>query len=241
MSDPIILRLNDPDAIKDNDVLNNLDNTKQLDPDKTTISSGSASMTENQLYDQLHLNYAKTLKSFIDDLLKYDLAVDGEVEVSGELDVNPSYLPDQNQPGNNDSGGTTDNKIVQNISQTIATFSDRPNVDLYDFNGNLISHKILGTNTDWQSDEEMSLNDINYYRVSEDEWVKASDVYVYVEDHTKVRTYKDSKAQLKNAHMDNTRTLDPSTDWKVDRYVMINGEKYYRVAVNEFVKASDID
>jgi len=37
------------------------------------------------------------------------------------------------------------------------------------------------------------------------------------------------------------RSLASRTDWLADSIVYINGVEYYRVATNEFVKASDVD
>ncbi|KRK63638.1 hypothetical protein FC72_GL001241 [Companilactobacillus tucceti DSM 20183] len=247
----ITLIINDPDSIKNNTVLQSLDNTRELDPDKTIITVSGQQIPETQMYIQLSLisrdpsmTPGKTIKNLVDDLIKYaggEVTLDGSqvVTMPQNMAIDVVYKPNTgnnttpNQP-NNTNGSSVD-RVVIPISQTSATFYDRPAVQLYDFDGNVISGKFLGTNTDWFNDEEMTLDGQKYYRVSTNEWVKDNDVYVYVEHISKVRTYKENKVQLKNAHLDNARVLEPSTDWKTDRYAMFNGQKYYRVSTNEFV------
>ncbi|WP_164508276.1 BspA family leucine-rich repeat surface protein [Companilactobacillus kedongensis] len=248
VSKPIVLNAGDPNAIKDSVGLKNLDTTKQLDPDKTALSiemtGGEMNYTEQQFFDRLNrvlptsIPISKNVKDLVDQFIKFSgLVSDGEVQISGTLTINVSYAP--NTGNNSSSSGNSDsepvNRIVQDIDQTSATFSDRPEVQLYDFDGNLIKNKLLGTNTDWHNDQEMTLNGQTYYRVSTDEWVKSDDVYVYVEHISKVRTYQGSEVQLKDAHVNNARKLAPATDWKTDRYAIFNGQKYYRVSTNEFI------
>lgn len=234
--DTISLTVNDPNAIKDNRTLQNLNNTKQLDPDKTMISLMGQDVSETRFYLMLELaSPAKTVKSLVGDIIKYLGREDDKQEVLTPLNIEiiVAYKPDTGNPSH--SGGTAINRVVQDINQTSATFSDRPAVHLYDYDGNIISDRLLGVNTDWKNDQEMVLNGQTYYRVSTDEWVKAYDVYVYVEHPSKIRTYKESNVQLKNAHLDNARILMPSTDWKTDRYAIFDGQTYYRVSTNEFV------
>ncbi|WP_125566922.1 BspA family leucine-rich repeat surface protein [Companilactobacillus insicii] len=248
--DEIVLQVNDPDAIKDNTILQSLNTVKELDPDKTTISIDSDDpVSETEAFGGS--NPSKNIKDLVLLLIK-SLGQDSDqtsqvITIPANININVSYKPntgndstDNNNNSSSHSGGTTSNRTVTNINQTIATFSDRPEAQLYDFDGNTIDGKYLDVNTDWFNDKQMTLNGQTYYRVATDEWVKADQVYVYVEHISKVRTYKENKVQLINAHLDNVRSLNPSTDWETDRYVMFNGEKYYRVATNEFVPADKV-
>lgn len=134
-----------------------------------------------------------------------------------------------------DKGGTT-----TEVKQTVSTTTK--DVRLYDKNGKLITNRALAENSAWFSDQKYTLDGVLYYRVANDEYVKASDVYVYTaEDHivdTKGRSIVylvDSKG-----HKVTDRALSPNTEWYTDRYTIINGQKYYRVATNEFVSAADV-
>ncbi|KRK63590.1 hypothetical protein FC72_GL001287 [Companilactobacillus tucceti DSM 20183] len=238
--DEIVLQISDPDAIKNNTVLQGLNTVKELDPDKTTISIDSGDpVSETEAFDGS--TPSKNIKDLVLLLIK-SLGQDSDqtnqtIIVPANVVIDVSYKANTD---NNNSGGTTTNRVITNINQTSATFYDRPAVQLYDFDGNAIQGKLLDTNTDWFNDQEMILNGQKYYRVSTNEWVKDNDVYVYVEHISKVRTYKENKVQLKNAHLDNARILDPSTDWKTDRYAMFNGQKYYRVSTNEFIPTDKV-
>ncbi|WP_125711539.1 BspA family leucine-rich repeat surface protein [Companilactobacillus kedongensis] len=243
VSNPIVLYVNE--VVKDNKGLQGLNSTKQLDPDKTMLHvqmSGDIDRdyTETQYFDRYQKKAPTNIKNLID--LFFDLngiLNNGEVLSGGNLSVDVAYVPNTNNNNGNSGNGTVD-RAVQDIDQTSATFSDRPAVQLYDFDGNVIANRKLGVNTDWYNDQEMTLNGQKYYRVSTDEWVKANDVYVYVASLSRVRTYQGGAVQMKNAHVNNARGLAPASDWKTDRYAIFNGQKYYRVSTNEFVPVNKV-
>ncbi|WP_125591094.1 SLAP domain-containing protein [Companilactobacillus jidongensis] len=149
-----------------------------------------------------------------------------------------------NGSGNSNGGGsstTEPDREIDNIDQTSATYNDKPKVQIYDSEGNNIEGSFLNPGVNRHNDEKMILNGTTYYRVSTDQWVKASDVYVYVSDNAYVRVYNNNYGEIVNAHGKTlSRALKSSTDWVSDRTVNINGAKYYRVATNEFVKASSV-
>ncbi|CAJ1180214.1 hypothetical protein CPR19088_GLDEOEPO_01405 [Companilactobacillus paralimentarius] len=134
-----------------------------------------------------------------------------------------------------DKGGTT-----SSVSQTVSTTTK--DVNLYDNKGKLITNKALGKDSGWFSDQEYTLDGILYYRVASDEYVKASDVYVYTAQNNIVRVKGKSIVYMVDSvgHKITDRALSPDTEWYSDRYTMINGQKYYRVATNEFVSAADV-
>ncbi|MFD1417658.1 SLAP domain-containing protein [Companilactobacillus keshanensis] len=87
----------------------------------------------------------------------------------------------------------------------------------------------------------MVLDGVTYYRVSTNAWVKASDVYIYVYNKSKVRVNPDKNTRvIKPTGKLTDRALESSTDWKTDRYATINNEMYYRVSTEGFVKASEV-
>jgi len=139
------------------------------------------------------------------------------------------------------ASGQNDKETIIKKNQTVATTTKE--VNLYKKDGSLITDRVLGVDTGWFSDQEYTLNGIKYYRVSTDEFVKAEDVYVYVAlDKNIIRVHDNLIGYLLNYRGDKVtdRALQASTDWITDRYTIINGEKYYRVATNEFIAASDV-
>ncbi|WP_164509458.1 SLAP domain-containing protein [Companilactobacillus jidongensis] len=153
------------------------------------------------------------------------------------ITINTIYTKKSTGGGGSSSGNEntgTANKVTQTVGTTTKV------VSVYDKKGKLITNRALGKNTGWISDQEYTLDGTLYYRVATNEYVKASDVYVYVAQKNVVRVHDDQIGYLVDAKGNkiSNRALKSSTDWVSDRYTMINGEKYYRVATNEFVNAS---
>src|SRR5699024_11521248 len=106
-----------------------------------------------------------------------------------------------------------------------------------------ISNYGLAKQSTWYSDEQITVDGIQYLRVTTNKWVKASQVYSYQDLNQYVRTYdKTAKVLYKSEdEVINNRILQPNTSWFSDRTTyVINGDKYYRVATNEFVSAKDV-
>lgn len=131
---------------------------------------------------------------------------------------------------------------VETKKETIATYADKSNVKIYDTDGKELINKSISPNTDWFSDEILTSDGKKYYRIATDEWLKAADVYAYSAEQMLVRVYQDTPGDLVEAegNSESDRELKPATDWKSDQYTYINGEKYYRVATNEFVSANRV-
>lgn len=201
----------------------------------------------------------KNLKAIINDVMQYML--DNGTTLEGLKDTNPIDFVDAYydnyvasavpQPTPNHSSGSsssstnttpeTTTNTIKDIKQTSATFGDRPKVQVYGTDGQVIPNVFLSPDSAWYNDESMELNGATYYRVATDKWVNANDVYVYVANNSYVRVYKDNFGHLVNARNEkSSRELLPATDWYSDRYTEINGKKYYRVATNEFVRASEV-
>ena len=113
-------------------------------------------------------------------------------------------------------------------------------VEIYDENGKLNKDVVLSQNTDWATDQKKTIDGVDYYRVATNQYVKADSVYVYspltgVVTTSKVTPVYNSKGQLV---LD--RALDKDAPWYSDRISKIKGEKMYRVATDEWVKASDV-
>lgn len=150
--------------------------------------------------------------------------------------MNPNTGTHSHSHGSSSSTTNTGTTIKQ--TQDVATMTKTVNV--YNSLGSIVTNRALAANTSWISDEKYTLNDESYYRVATDEYVKTGDVYVYVPQRNIVRVHNDQIGYLVNVEGKKVtnRALQSSTDWITDRYTMINGEKYYRVATNEFVNES---
>ncbi|WP_169751885.1 BspA family leucine-rich repeat surface protein [Companilactobacillus heilongjiangensis] len=151
----------------------------------------------------------------------------------------------------NANGTATTSESVKYIKNTtevvrkntlITTFNDKGNVILYNLDGTKLtrSDRMLASNTDWFSDRQVTIDGILYLRVATNEWIKGSNVYSYQSNIENVKTKR--LAMLVNTHGQRVkdRALQTGTSWFTDRIVMINGNKYYRVATNELVSADDI-
>lgn len=148
---------------------------------------------------------------------------------------------------NNNSGSTNVTTDTVKHDQDVATYYDKPNVNLYDIQNNhqsSIADRELGNGTDWFSDETLTTDNTEYYRVATGEFVKASQVYPYypisTNIQTNIQTNKQSLLYTAEGKLVTDRALAANTAWYTDRFIYLNNEKYYRVATNEFVKATDI-
>ncbi len=133
---------------------------------------------------------------------------------------------------------------INNYNQTVATYYDQPNVQIYNLesNGTMSATSLfLNPGTDWLSDENVVINGIIYYRVATNEWIKAAKSYQYFAKSISIRTYNDSNKNIISAegNMISDRLLAANSGWLSDRTIQLNNSTYYRVATNEFVNTSD--
>ncbi|PMD72255.1 BspA family leucine-rich repeat surface protein [Companilactobacillus nuruki] len=159
----------------------------------------------------------------------------------------------------NNGGGISYTDLKQTISVP-ANIKDE-SVSLYAINNGKVTkvaNRALGRNSDWVSDKIAKIDNISYLRVATNEWVKASEVYRYVERHQVVWTISQnsngsSYVMLKNPQNEyvSNRALALNTPWKTDRIAYLGKDtnttsdnkeedKYYRVATSEFVSAKDV-
>ncbi|WP_334329786.1 KxYKxGKxW signal peptide domain-containing protein [Companilactobacillus sp. HBUAS59699] len=153
---------------------------------------------------------------------------------SGGSSSSSSHHNSSESDENTDTNTNTTTKKLQNVATTTKV------VNVFDKNGKLVGNRALGINTSWFSDEIHTVDGTEYYRVATGEFAKAADVYVYVGQKGIVQVNSNQMGYLVDyqGHMITNRALKPSSDWITDRYTIINGEKYYRVATNEFINAS---
>ncbi|WP_125763312.1 KxYKxGKxW signal peptide domain-containing protein [Companilactobacillus hulinensis] len=166
------------------------------------------------------------------------------------MDLNVQYKADENNDSGNNTGSNTDESnnngesdivTIVKKSQDVATTTKV--VTLYNVKGEIVRNRALAVNSGWYSDEEYTLNGVKYYRVATGEFAKASDVYVYEPmKKSYIKVYDDQIGDLINYLGDSVknRSLAPSSEWVTDRYALINGNKYYRVATSEFAKLDQV-
>ncbi|HJF85899.1 MAG TPA: SLAP domain-containing protein [Companilactobacillus farciminis] len=132
-------------------------------------------------------------------------------------------------------------KSDQTVDNIVSGYPRNGNIKIYDGNGKLNDDVVLSEGSSWIIDKTITINGAEYYRVATDQYVKASDVYKYtplqtvaVTNGTNVTPVYNTKGQL---IID--RALDVNTPWYTDRSATIKGKKMYRVATDEWIKASD--
>ena len=132
-------------------------------------------------------------------------------------------------------------KSDQTVDNIVSGYPHNGNIKIYDGNGKLNDDVVLSEGSSWIIDKTITINGAEYYRVATNQYVKASDVYKYtplqtvaVTNGTNVTPVYNSKGQL---IID--RALDVNTPWYTDRSATIRGKKMYRVATDEWIKASD--
>lgn len=136
-------------------------------------------------------------------------------------------------------------EVAPNSSDFLGTITTYPNsgyTDLYSSKGTLLDDVVLSDNSSWITDKKVYINGVKFFRVATNEYVKASDAYLYTpmskiaqtNGKTVTKVY-DSKGNLLD-----DRALATNSAWKVDKAARINGNKMYRVATNEWVNAKDV-
>lgn len=126
---------------------------------------------------------------------------------------------------------------------------------LYNTNNELIDHRALAANSHWQVDKVRTINGEKQYRVSTNEWIKASDVTFIANAEVnysmtitpltqaqQITLDGDGHYRLHNSDMEvsDHRALSGGTSWLVDKIGRdAHGGVYYGVSTNEFVKAGD--
>lgn len=145
---------------------------------------------------------------------------------------------------NNQNNNNAKNKVTtETKKQTINTYNGK-DIPIYTLDSEnkmvLINNKALSNDSGWYSDQKLVVNNDIYYRVATNEYVKTTQAYPYESTKAVLRTTNSNKRiYTADGKLITNRELAADSDWYTDQIVQINGEKYYRVATNEFVKAND--
>lgn len=114
---------------------------------------------------------------------------------------------------------------------------------LYDSTGTVVPNHGLVNNHSWYSDKSLTLRDQKYYHVVDDEWVKASDVYLYEEAKKTIRTKDIQITRLVDSHAKviTNRGLSSLFTMNTDKIAQLNKHQYYQIDSNEFVDVDNVD
>ncbi|WP_334333120.1 SLAP domain-containing protein [Companilactobacillus sp. HBUAS59544] len=148
------------------------------------------------------------------------------------------------KPTTKPSTTTPSNKHVVKVQDFKGTVATNPGqyVTLYNTEGKAIAGRRLAGDSNWAADKTMVRDGVKYYRVATNEWVKASDVYEYTVSNAVVETAAGNYKKLfdSKGNIVSNRGLAAGTKWMTDKVALIQGEKMYRVATNEWLKAVDV-
>ncbi|WP_338217118.1 BspA family leucine-rich repeat surface protein [Companilactobacillus muriivasis] len=238
--------------------LNVLKNKKLILADSDTFDKsksyfvffGNPTNITEELLTKMELTDYSSYSDIIQVLANSLVDENGKIPTSfegGKVDFYAVYEPEKNtnSGGGSSTGGsstTTVNREVKAIEEKIGTHNNNPDVQLYDDNGDIVKDRKLAPSSDWYTDNLMTLKGVKYYRVATDLWAKADDIYIYYPSTANVLVNKGSIARLVTSQGKDVtdRALQGGSGWYTDRYTYINGEKYYRVATNEFVSVDKV-
>lgn len=136
---------------------------------------------------------------------------------------------------------------------------------LYDPNGNVIVDRALPARTSWITGQKRTINGVDYYQVSTEEYVKASlvDYKVKTEksitvnvitgyiDYTKIpanvfRVTAGGLTSLWRVSNDGTsmivkpdRFVPYHSDWKTAQIAVVDGQIFYQVSTNEWIRSEN--
>ena len=136
---------------------------------------------------------------------------------------------------------------------------------LYDPNGNVIVDRALPARTSWITGQKRTINGVDYYQVSTEEYVKASRVYYKVKteksitvnvitgyiDYTKIpanvfRVTAGGFTSLWRVSNDGTsmivkpdRFVPYHSDWKTAQIAVVDGQTFYQVSTNEWIRSEN--
>lgn len=151
-----------------------------------------------------------------------------------------------NNSGNNNSSNNKKPVVTPEHTKTIVdhptTFYVLPNnlARLYNENGNLLTGRALGGNSSWYADKLLILDGVSYLRVATGEFAKLNDGLEVTPLSQNVVTANNARLYTATGELIGNRGLAKNTPWRTDKSATINGQKMYRVATNEWVRAADL-
>ncbi len=128
------------------------------------------------------------------------------------------------------------NNVASPTSGVVRTFDS--STSLVNSYGQPVSEKLM-PNTEWKYSKIVTINGAKYYQVATDEFLPVQSGVDFVSTKGTVKTQ--TRATLYDSQGKSLgRGLSSGSSWYTDGYAMINGVKMYRVAIDEWVPASDV-
>jgi len=143
--------------------------------------------------------------------------------------------------GNSSNNNNNNNETETNISNVDLNLGTTDNAVIYNNNGDSTTDRVAPL-TSFKATQKMTKDGTVFYKIDDNQWLKADDVYHYEDFNGYLRTYNNSNKSLINTQDGRikNRALAKATDWFSDRTAIFNGAKYYRVATNEWVNNLDV-
>lgn len=188
---------------------------------------------------------ADGIPSWESHLAMWDKFVNNSTQLASK-DVVVLPVKSTTNTDNSDKNTDTNTNTNTNTGTTLpgtsvkGTFETSIDAPLYTADGKAVTSRELGKNTAWAFNRKQTIDGVTYYRVSSNEWVKASDGFEYTANNVVVTTTKQATLYNGKGETVSNRALGANTPWRSDRTAIINGQKMYRVATNEWVPASEI-
>ncbi|KRM14084.1 hypothetical protein FD31_GL002241 [Companilactobacillus nantensis DSM 16982] len=169
-----------------------------------------------------------------------------------ELDkhTTPANLTDPSKQNITNINKNTKEKHSLNTShgngiQFITTYSSQPAIEVYQLNSKneitKIKNMILAPATNEYSEAIVTIAGLKYYRISNNRLIRITDAYIYTPINLAIKVNTDKYINIFTAegYLIGSEKLTDIT-LNIDAFTYINGEKYYRISTNKFVRASDV-
>lgn len=124
----------------------------------------------------------------------------------------------------------------QDVRQNVRTYSDSYKM-LINSQSKVVKNRALAKASDWLSDRVAIFNVQEYYRVATNEWVSSEDAFAYQSLPNIVNI--PAQTVVYNERGQQVRIVNKVMSFKADRMILLNDQKAYRVASNEYVLANN--
>jgi hypothetical protein len=123
----------------------------------------------------------------------------------------------------------------------VTTFSKSSEIPVINSQGQITY--TLTNNYDFHVSQIAKYNNEVYCQIGNDAWIKASNVFTYKPNLTKITLTKKHSVKLRDCRGEvmARRDLEPGTTWYTDRMMKINDKPYYRVTSSSWVNGDDVD
>lgn len=146
--------------------------------------------------------------------------------------INLIYTPIESEPIIPE---TPDNSTS---SHTNHTHHYETQVQVYDKDGQAIANHYVGVKNEIIL-ASIRKNGQTFYQIGTKQWVLANDFYISKSTQKDVRTFASDIVLVDRDGKVISISIAPNSEWRVLKTVILNNQKYYEIAKNEFILASD--